>query len=101
IHGAVNSAATSDVDHACCRTKTALDVQRFPRALFFIFAETEGVLGRLTDRRLVEYAGNCSADVGHDQTQGPADGRIGAPSLAEDIRAAVDLQALAAWTIDN
>ena len=31
----------------------------------------------------------------------PANGRIGAPSLAEDIRATVDFQALAAWTVDN
>ena len=69
--------------------EAALNMQRIPRALFFILGNAVGVFARMAERGLVGHTRNRAANVGKNQLDGAADRGVGAIALAEHVGAAV------------
>src|SRR5258708_15042399 len=70
------------------RAVAVLDVVRSERAVELVLCDAVAVLARVPERALVEIGRPSTADVKHDQTDGPSDGRVGAISRSESILAA-------------
>src|SRR5262249_60730109 len=92
VVGVVRRLGGHDGDRALLAPETALDVERRPRTLRLVLGDDVGQLAGMAERATIERAGARAAHVPHDEAQGPSDGQIAAPTGAEEIVAAVDLE---------
>ena len=90
-----------DGDGALVAVEAALDVQRLPAAQLFMLADAGADLPRLAERRHVDLAGPAAADVADHELQGAANRRVGARSLTEDVRPAVEPDRVADGSVDD
>ena len=68
--------------------EAALDVERLPGALFFVFGDAARVLRRRALGALIELVRPNAEDIHDDQAQRAADGGVGAIARAEDVAGA-------------
>src|SRR6185503_11619668 len=88
-------------DCALARLESALDVQRFPRILFFILGDTVRKLAGIAERGHINLAGTRAAEIAENQLQRTAECTVGARGIAEDVAAASEAKLAAHRAIDD
>src|SRR6188472_893365 len=88
-------------DRILVGTKALFDVQRLPRAFFFVLADTKGELGRMTHRRFGNLLRFGAADVPNHEPYRAANRRVGTKPVAQGVVPTVDADFLADRAVDN
>ena len=101
VHGLVGRLAGHHRNRRRTGRNAALLRQGGPRAVFFVFGNTEAEFTRMTQGRAVKLSGDAAQHVNEDEADGTANTGIGPAVIRQDIMAGVQPDLLPNGTVDH
>src|SRR4030067_1766693 len=81
--------------------KTALHMNRGPRACFLVFRDAEGILPPMPEGAPIELTGQGPNDISHDEAHSSPNRRVGSPARSKEVIPAVDPELSSDGAVDK